>query len=133
MIVRESQLFVPALPADGRLLEHFASAVEKHLGPGEVPIRFAVTQTTADGYQCELATIEGFEGPWPRPIESIFSFSKRKLERTDAFTAVLLVPTGIGAEIGGHAGDAGPIAKLMAAVCDTVITHPERRKRLGYK
>jgi len=26
---------------------------------------------------------------------------------------VLIVPTGIGCEIGGHAGDANPVAKLM--------------------
>lgn len=124
MIVRESELLLPALPADSSLLGHFAKGVELFAGPGAQPIRFAVTHTTADGYRCELATIEGFDEPWPRPIESIFSFTKRKFERTEAFTAVLLVPTGIGAEIGGHAGDAGPIAKLLASVCDTVITHP---------
>ncbi len=37
---------------------------------------------------------------------------------------VLIVPTGIGAEIGGHAGDANPAAKLLAACCDKLITHP---------
>ena len=42
----------------------------------------------------------------------------------DQFNAVLLVPTGINAEIGGHAGDATPVAKLLGAVCDRVITHP---------
>ena len=46
------------------------------------------------------------------------------LEDTTAFNAVLLVPTGIGAEVGGHAGDAGPVARLLAEVCDTLITHP---------
>ena len=35
-----------------------------------------------------------------------------------------LVPTGVGAEIGGHAGDATPAATLMASICDTLITHP---------
>ncbi|WP_299410786.1 DUF3326 domain-containing protein [Acaryochloris sp. IP29b_bin.148] len=40
------------------------------------------------------------------------------------FTAVLLVPTGIGAAIGGYAGDAIPIARMMATVCDRMITHP---------
>jgi hypothetical protein len=34
------------------------------------------------------------------------------------------VPTGIGAEIGGQSGDAGPTARLLAAACDTLITHP---------
>jgi len=37
---------------------------------------------------------------------------------------VLIIPTGVGAEIGGHAGDANPVAKLLAACCDTLITHP---------
>ncbi len=32
--------------------------------------------------------------------------------------------TGIGAEIGGHAGDATPVATLLATVCDTLVTHP---------
>lgn len=38
--------------------------------------------------------------------------------------AVLIVPTGIGCEIGGHAGDANPVAKLLASVCDKLILHP---------
>jgi hypothetical protein len=37
---------------------------------------------------------------------------------------VLIIPTGIGAEIGGHNGDANPIAKLIGSLCDTLITHP---------
>ena len=38
--------------------------------------------------------------------------------------AVMIIPTGIGCAIGGHAGDATPAAKLLAAVCDTLIVHP---------
>jgi len=37
---------------------------------------------------------------------------------------VLIIPTGIGCEIGGHAGDANPVAKLLAGCCDKLITHP---------
>jgi hypothetical protein len=37
---------------------------------------------------------------------------------------VFIVPTGIGAEIGGHAGDATPAAKLIASVCDRLFIHP---------
>lgn len=36
----------------------------------------------------------------------------------------LIVPTGIGASIGGFAGDANPAAKLLAKVSDYLITHP---------
>ncbi len=37
---------------------------------------------------------------------------------------VFIVPTGIGAEIGGHSGDATPAAKLIASLCDVLFTHP---------
>ncbi|MCM0588891.1 MAG: DUF3326 domain-containing protein [Gloeotrichia echinulata DEX184] len=40
------------------------------------------------------------------------------------YTAVLIIPTGIGAAIGGYAGDALPVAKVLAEVCDRLITHP---------
>lgn len=36
----------------------------------------------------------------------------------------LIVPTGIGARIGGFAGDANPVARLLANVSDYLITHP---------
>lgn len=40
------------------------------------------------------------------------------------FNVVLIIPTGIGCEIGGHAGDANPVAKLLGLVCDNLILHP---------
>jgi hypothetical protein len=40
------------------------------------------------------------------------------------YTAILIVPTGIGATIGGYAGDAMPVARAMGQICDRVITHP---------
>lgn len=41
-----------------------------------------------------------------------------------SYNAVMIVPTGIGASIGGFAGDALPSAKLISTVVDTLITHP---------
>ncbi|MBW4696192.1 MAG: DUF3326 domain-containing protein [Lyngbya sp. HA4199-MV5] len=43
---------------------------------------------------------------------------------TRPFTVVLIVPTGIGASIGGYAGDALPVARAIAQVADCLITHP---------
>jgi hypothetical protein len=40
------------------------------------------------------------------------------------YTVVLIVPTGVGAAIGGYAGDALPVARAIAQVCDRLITHP---------
>lgn len=37
---------------------------------------------------------------------------------------VMIVPTGIGCAIGGHAGDATPAARLLGACCDKLILHP---------
>jgi hypothetical protein len=40
------------------------------------------------------------------------------------FTVMLIVPTGVGAAIGGYAGDALPVARAIASICDQLITHP---------
>ena len=37
---------------------------------------------------------------------------------------IFIIPTGIGCEIGGFAGDALPSAKLLAAASGCLITHP---------
>lgn len=37
---------------------------------------------------------------------------------------VMIVPTGIGCEIGGHAGDANPSARLLASACENLVIHP---------
>ena len=53
-----------------------------------------------------------------------FPLSLLALLSTPGYTAVLIVPTGIGASIGGYAGDALPVAHGIASVVDTLITHP---------
>ncbi len=40
------------------------------------------------------------------------------------YTVVLIVPSGVGATIGGYAGDALPVARAIACVADCLITHP---------
>ncbi|XP_050272134.1 uncharacterized protein LOC126715527 isoform X2 [Quercus robur] len=40
------------------------------------------------------------------------------------YTSVMIVPTGIGAAIGGYAGDALPVARALSSVVDCLITHP---------
>lgn len=39
-------------------------------------------------------------------------------------TTLMIVPTGVGAAIGGYAGDALPVARAIATVTDRLITHP---------
>jgi hypothetical protein len=46
-------------------------------------------------------------------------------QRTTApFLAVQIVPTGVGAAVGGYAGDATPATNALAAVADVVLAHP---------
>lgn len=40
------------------------------------------------------------------------------------FIAMQIVPTGIGCEVGGFAGDATPATNLLASACDHLLTHP---------
>jgi Protein of unknown function (DUF3326) len=125
-------------PRDPRdLLGHFARIVRERLGEGEYPVRFVVCSTDAARQSCHCevgvlaVTAETPAGRSPGPgepramaVPSIFEFLKRPFECTEAFNVVFLVPTGINATIGGHAGDAGPVARLLASVCDTLILHP---------
>jgi hypothetical protein len=45
-------------------------------------------------------------------------------QAANALPTVMVVPTGIGCAIGGYAGDAIPSARLLAAACGCLITHP---------
>lgn len=36
----------------------------------------------------------------------------------------MIVPTGVGASIGGFAGDALPVARALSSVVDCLISHP---------
>ncbi|MFQ5914143.1 MAG: DUF3326 domain-containing protein [Nitrospinota bacterium] len=124
MFLFEKEFSIPAAPGHNALLSHVAQALQFRLSDKSYPLRFAITESDSDQYRCEVGVLKG--SPWPSAskLDSIFRFAHRAMENTDSFNAVLLVPTGIGAEIGGHAGDAMPAARLLAEICDTLVTHP---------
>jgi hypothetical protein len=123
MLLTGQEIKVPTNKGSRSLLEYFSHAISGKMQAGRIPVRFAVTQSDAEGYNCELGVLEEADAVLPKPA-SIFDFNHRDIENTDSFNAVMIVPTGIGAEIGGHAGDATPAARMIASVCDTLITHP---------
>lgn len=124
VLVFERELEIPAPPGNENLLAYLSKALELHYHDDVIPIRFIITDSDRDRYRCEVGLISGLSESRVDKLKSIFRFSPRSLESTATFNAVLLIPTGIGAEIGGHAGDATPVARLLASVCDTLITHP---------
>ena len=77
-------------------------------GNDATPLRVVVTGKSRGGHQCEIEAVE------PKVIGSddndvsVFNYRQRRLARTNAFNAVMLIPTGVDCAIGGHAGDATP-------------------------
>lgn len=124
MNLSEKEIPIPLSPGHRNLISHIQQAVASTLESDAVPIRVAITQMNDAGYQCEVGTLEGADTKAIQSLDPIFRFVPRKIERTDAFNAVFLVPTGIGSAIGGHAGDATPAARVLATACDRLITHP---------
>ncbi|MBT3293723.1 MAG: DUF3326 domain-containing protein [Verrucomicrobia bacterium] len=120
----EKEILIPARDNQDGLLEYLGQAVAAGLNGDEIPVRVAVTRTDSEGYHCEVGILSGVDHSKAESIESMFDLRRREYENNQDFNAALLVPTGIGAEIGGHSGDAGAVARLMAASCDNLITHP---------
>jgi hypothetical protein len=124
MLLYENDLSIPVLKGHAGLLPHISSFVLNELRGDEIPIRLAVTKTESSEYACELGVLEPEgEGGLP-PRDTIFQFRKRNYENTDQFNAVLCIPTGVGAVLGGHSGDGGALSRLIAGACDKLITHP---------
>lgn len=124
MLLIEKELHIPLPKKTISILKYFEQMIKEHLSLGEIPVRFVVTKSGLDGFSCELGILTGLENTLIQPQTSIFDFVQRDMENVSGFNAVMIVPTGIGAEIGGHAGDATPVARLLAGVCDKLITHP---------
>ena len=89
----EKNILIPAAPGHRNLIAHIQKAVELRLGDGAVPVRFATTRMDETHYQCELGLLKGGDLYGAENLESIFRFVPRKVERTDSFNAVFLIPT----------------------------------------
>ena len=124
MLLTEKELIIPRIKDHTNLLEHISDSVSSQLGSDEIPVRIAISKTDNKGYHCEIGTLSGVKSDRVEGMGSIFDLQRRKYENSKEFNAMLLVPTGIGAELGGHSGDGGSLARLIGANCDNLITHP---------
>lgn len=123
MRLSEKSVAIPVAPDNRALLGHFERALSFRLSEDETPIRFAVTAVDDGMYQCEVGCLMGGQ-TFQAETHSIFELRRREVPRSTSFNAVFVVPTGVGAEVGGHAGDATPAARLLSACCDRLVTHP---------
>src|SRR3990170_5958193 len=105
-------------------LANLQHAVDDALGTDTTPLRLSVTGKFRQEHRCEVeAVYPRIYGPNGAEA-SIFDYRPRRIARTSAFNAVMLIPTGVDCSIGGHAGDAPPAARLLASVGDHLIVHP---------
>lgn len=123
MRITEIALTIPA-PRSERPLAEVRRAVLRTLPAGVVPVRLAVVASGPDSWSCEVGVVEGLDPSHVAAVQPMFDVRRREAEDAGRFTVVLVIPTGVGADIGGHAGDAMPVAALAASVADTLITHP---------
>ena len=124
MRVSEIEFQLPSPPNGGSLLDWLAQKTVERLAPGEALVRLVVIESNRGVYKCEATTFQGGENSHPFPPDLVMAFRKRRSENTEHFNVAMLIPTGIGAAIGGHAGDATPAAQLLASACDTLVIHP---------
>ena len=120
----EKEIKIPIASNGIQLVQYLSDQVLNVISEQDTPIRFVITKTDNEYYHCELGLLSKSRNQPLNLDSSIFSLKKRQYENTKEFNCVLLIPTGIGAEIGGHCGDGNAVARLIASSCDTLITHP---------
>ncbi|MCO6437302.1 MAG: DUF3326 domain-containing protein [Phycisphaerae bacterium] len=121
LLLIEQEFGIPAVEAHRGLLAHLREA---RIADGLVPVRVVLTESSASGYRGEFGAVCGLAEAGRVPPPPVLEFRRRLTVNTQRFNLALVVPTGIGAEIGGHAGDAGPVARMLAEVSDTLVLHP---------
>ena len=121
----EKNISLPKTRENKGLLMYLEKEISRELSKQSLlPIKIAVTSSSGSEYICEVGVLDAENMNGLNEARELFEFRKREFENTKSFNVALLIPTGIGCEIGGHAGDATPVARLMASICDNLITHP---------
>ena len=124
MKVSSQQLTVRQLFNGRSPISTLKDAADAAFGAEATPIRVAVTSKSRAGHTCEIEAVEPKVYGSDDTEANVFEYRQRRIARTNAFNAVMLIPTGVDCAIGGHAGDATPAARLLANVCDQLILHP---------
>ena len=122
--LKELELELPIALDEKNVLTQVREALQSRLPKDALSLRFAITRSNESRMQCNVSCLFGSQGMAANREADIFEFRMRRAEHTQSFNVVFLVPTGIGCEIGGHAGDATPACRLVSEVCDALIVHP---------
>src|SRR4051812_16202760 len=124
MKVSSQQITVRQLFNGRSPLATLKDATDLAFGPDVSPLRVAVTSRTRAGHQCEIEAVEPKIYGTDDTEANVFDYRQRRLARTNAFNAVMLIPTGVDCAIGGHARGAPPAAPLLLDVFDQLLLPP---------
>jgi hypothetical protein len=79
-------------------------------------LRWYISKVTPDEIIIEFTLLKEYE--------DLFSFTPPETIYPGKSVVLSIIPTGIGCEIGGYAGDAAPATALLASCTDYLITNP---------
>lgn len=114
---KRTQLSIDAPGSD--LLELLVEHVETMAPDGMVPLRFAIAECKGSEATVEACYFSADLDRW-----GLTAPPSCRGQSSNASVIVHVVPTSVGAAVGGFAGDASPATRLLAAVGDVVLTHP---------
>lgn len=100
------------------VLDLARAEVAKAEAGGSHVLRWGIVASDDRTFTLELATAED-AGPARQVARSVDPAGG-----TPGTHVAMVVPTGVGAEVGGFIGDAGPWSRVLESVADTVIVHP---------
>jgi len=125
MLIDNQQHIIP-LKQNRSWLDTISTWIEQHLDPDEYPLRFAIVAVEDGAAKLEITTLKySIDSPYAQSLQTIEVLQPRKKVFQDfPFGIVQIIPTGVGCEIGGFAGDANPATHLLAATVDFLVTHP---------
>lgn len=81
-------------------------------------LRWGIVGASAEAVNVEYAVAESC------PLSLTALQGAIDVSCSDGDTVVFVIPTGVGASIGGFIGDASPIARVINSISDRFITHP---------
>jgi hypothetical protein len=110
----------------GSWLTTVADEFAKRLEEGIYPLRFSIVDIRDKEIVIEVTTLRfGMDNKYAEQLSQVELMTpKRKAFQASPYGVVQIVPTGVGCEIGGFAGDASPVTNLLASTVDFLVTHP---------
>lgn len=90
------------------------AAIDKRLNGSA--LRWYIAQVHEDELLIEATFYAGRSNKYFEPIDNQFYPGKQ--------VVLSIIPTGVGCQVGGYAGDAAPVTSLLASTADYLITNP---------